>query len=73
MPRSYGPLLLQQVNHTDGSIPILQVHFSSNDFLGGRVRFFGIRVILRGKLGFHGRNKVSVKWSDTTTLTNLLK
>ena len=25
--------------------------------------FFGIRVILRGKSGFHGRSKVSEKWS----------
>ena len=41
-----------------GSVPILQVNFSKNDFLIVRVR-----VIVRGKLGFYGRSEVLEKWS----------
>ena len=45
-------------NNRVGSVSLLQVHFSKNNFLGVRVRFYGIRVILRGKLRFYGRSEV---------------
>ena len=43
------------------SVPLLQVHFSINDFLG-------IRVILRGKLGFYDRSEVLEKQGRTNVL-----
>ena len=36
--------------HPLGIVLLLQVYFSNNDFLGVRVVFFGIRVILRGEV-----------------------
>ena len=46
------------------TVPLLQDHFSNNDFLGVRVRVIGVRVILRGKLWFYRRSKGGLeKWS----------
>ena len=38
--------------------PLLQIHFSNNDFLGVR-----IRVMLKGKLVFYSRSEVLEIWS----------
>ena len=35
------------------SVPLHQIHFSNNDFLGFRIRFIGIRVLLRRMLVFY--------------------
>ena len=59
---------------TVGCVPLLLVHSSNNDsltFWELGWASFGIRVILRWKLGFYGRSKVLEKWSwrsgwDTT-------
>lgn len=56
-------LVLLKSTTTYGSVPHLQVDFANNDFLGVWFSFFGIRLTLRGNLGFNGRSKVLEIWS----------